>query len=140
MKIAVITDDGTTISQHFGRAPLYSVVTVEDGKTTGKEQRAKAGHNTFAGAGEHHEHHGHGHECSCGEKHGYDAGAQERHRGMFAAISDCDVLITGGMGWGAYEGAQGAGLKTIVTDVKDIDEAVSLYIEDKLSNLMDRLH
>ena len=32
MKIAAITEDGTTISQHFGRAPLYLVVTVEDAK------------------------------------------------------------------------------------------------------------
>ena len=27
MKIAAISDDGTTISQHFGRAPFYVVVT-----------------------------------------------------------------------------------------------------------------
>ena len=36
MKIAVITEDGTTISQHFGRAPLYVVVTVEGGKIANK--------------------------------------------------------------------------------------------------------
>ena len=35
MKIAAITDDGTTISQHFGRAPYYVVVTVEAGAGTG---------------------------------------------------------------------------------------------------------
>ena len=31
MKIAVITDDEKTISQHFGRAPYYMVFTIEDG-------------------------------------------------------------------------------------------------------------
>jgi predicted Fe-Mo cluster-binding NifX family protein len=29
MKIAVITDDGKTISQHFGRAPYYMVFSIE---------------------------------------------------------------------------------------------------------------
>ena len=30
MKIATITDDGVTISQHFGRAPYYMVYTVKE--------------------------------------------------------------------------------------------------------------
>ena len=38
MKIAVVTDDGTTICQHFGRAQYYSVITIENGKVKGKEQ------------------------------------------------------------------------------------------------------
>jgi predicted Fe-Mo cluster-binding NifX family protein len=29
MKIAAVSEDGITISQHFGRAPFYIVVTVE---------------------------------------------------------------------------------------------------------------
>ena len=29
MKIAAVSEDGVTISQHFGRAPFYVVVTVE---------------------------------------------------------------------------------------------------------------
>ena len=48
MKIAAITDDGQTISQHFGRAPYYVVVTVEDGKVVQHEQREKLGHSHFA--------------------------------------------------------------------------------------------
>jgi hypothetical protein len=32
MKIAAITDDGITISQHFGRAPYYMVLTIENGE------------------------------------------------------------------------------------------------------------
>jgi len=39
MKIAVISDDGKTISRHFGRAPYYLVLTVEDGKIVAREQR-----------------------------------------------------------------------------------------------------
>ena len=66
MKIAVIGEDGTRISQHFGRAPLYVVVIVEGGRVISKETRAKAGHNTFA-ANKHT-------DSIPEERHGYDAG------------------------------------------------------------------
>ena len=132
MKIAAISDDETTISQHFGRAPLYVVVSVEDGKIVSKETRAKTGHHTFAA-----------HQPSDlapGERHGYDAGSQIRHQSMIETISDCQVLLAGGMGWGAYESMQSYNIKPIVTDVKSIDEAVQLYLDGKLINLMERLH
>jgi predicted Fe-Mo cluster-binding NifX family protein len=132
MKIAAITDDEVNISQHFGRAPYYVVVTVDAGKVTAKETRSKAGHHTFAA-----------HEppkLAPGEQHGYDAGSQSRHESMAEAISDCQVLLAGGMGWGAYEAMKGYGIETIVTDVKDIDDAVELYLAGRLTNLMDRLH
>jgi predicted Fe-Mo cluster-binding NifX family protein len=132
MKIAVISEDGATISQHFGRAPLYVVVTVEDGKIVNKETRDKAGHHTFAG-GQHP-------ETAPGERHGYDAGAQSRHAQMAQNIGDCQVLIAGGMGWGAYDSFKSRGINTIVSDVQNIDEAVELFIDDKLPNLMERLH
>lgn len=132
MKIAVISDDGNAISQHFGRAPLYVVVTVEDGKIVSKENRAKAGHHSFAG--------GHHSETAPGERHGYDAGAQSRHTAMAQSIDDCQVLIAGGMGWGAYESMKSRGIETVVTDIEDIEQAVNMYVEGKLPNLMERLH
>jgi len=100
MKIAVVTEDGNTISQHFGRAPYYQVLTIEDGKIVHKEQRDKAGHSTFAGHDEEH--------LAPGERHGFDAGAQARHASMMGNIIDCQVLIARGMGWGAYESLKGS--------------------------------
>jgi predicted Fe-Mo cluster-binding NifX family protein len=132
MKIAAISEDGTTISQHFGRAPLYVVATIENGKIASKENRDKAGHHTFAG-GQHP-------ETAPGEKHGYDAGAQSRHAQMARSIEDCQVLIAGGMGWGAYDSLKGRGIETIITDVEGIDEAIDLYLKGNLPNLMERLH
>lgn len=132
MKIAAISDDETTISQHFGRAPLYVVVTVEDGKIVSKETRAKTGHHTFAG-----------HQppdLAPDESHGYDAGSGVRHQSMAETIADCQVLLAGGMGWGAYESMQSYNIKPVVTDVKSIDEAVKLYLEGKLENQIERLH
>jgi len=132
MKIAAITEDGTSISQHFGRAPLYLVVTVEDGKIVSKETRNKTGHHSFAA----HQHP----ETAPGERHGYDTGAQSRHVSMAEAIADCQVLISGGMGWGAYDSMRSRNIETLVTDVGSIDEAVKLYLAGKLPNLMERLH
>jgi predicted Fe-Mo cluster-binding NifX family protein len=132
MKIAAITDDKVTISQHFGRAPLYLVATVENGKVVKKEIRNKAGHHTFGG-GEHP-------ETAPGERHGYDAAAQSRHTTMAQTIDDCQVLLAGGMGWGAYESLKSHNIEAIVTDVENIDEAMTLYLQGKLPNLMDRLH
>ena len=131
MKIAAITEDGTMVSQHFGRAPLYLVVMVEDGKIVSKGTRAKTGHHTFAA------HHS---ELAPDERHGYDAGAQTRHASMAETIADCQVLIAGGMGWGACESLKSRNIKLVVTDVENIDEAISLYLAGKLPNLMERLH
>ena len=131
MKIAAISDDEVAVSEHFGRAPLYVVVTVEDGKIVSKETRAKTGHHTIA---VHHT------ELAPGERHGYDAGSQVRHASMMENIADCQVLIAGGMGWGTYESLKSHCIQPIVTDIRSIDEAVKLYLEGKLPNLMERLH
>ena len=48
MKIAAVSDEGVTISQHFGRAPFYVVVTVEAGQVFASEKRYKVGHVHFA--------------------------------------------------------------------------------------------
>jgi predicted Fe-Mo cluster-binding NifX family protein len=132
MKIAVISEDGTTISQHFGRAPFYVVVTVEEGKVVAKETRDKMGHHSFAGQ--------HYDDTAPGERHGYGAGAQSRHTSMMETIADCQALLVGGMGWGAYESLRSNNIEAIVTDVASIDEAVKLYLEGELPNLMERLH
>ena len=131
MKIAAVTEDGITISQHFGRAPFYMVFTVENSKVVNQEKRPKAGHHGSAACPDDHD--------SCGE-HGHGAGAEAIHTTMAQAIDDCQVLIAGGMGWGAFESLKSRNIEPIVTNVKDIDKAVKLYIAGKLPNLMERLH
>jgi predicted Fe-Mo cluster-binding NifX family protein len=132
MKIAAVSEDGYKISQHFGRAPYYVVLTVENGQILHKETRPKPGHHTFAA----HE----PHKMAPGERHGFDAGSQSRHASMAETISDCQVLLAGGMGWGAYESLKSHNIETIVTDIDNIYKAVELYLKGKLPNLMDRLH
>jgi predicted Fe-Mo cluster-binding NifX family protein len=135
MKIALVSDDGITISQHFGRVPFYVVVTIENGQIVGREMREKLGHAQFAGQ------HGpaeHGH--AGGQGHGFDRGAQDRHGRMAAAIADCQVLIARGMGAGAYESMRQAGIRPIITDIPTIDEAVRAFIEGRLTDHPEWLH
>jgi predicted Fe-Mo cluster-binding NifX family protein len=134
LKIAVVTEDGISICQHFGRAPYYAVINVENGTIVDKETRAKAGH----GAGGHDCHHG-GNDCH-GERHGMDPSSQSKHAGMMANILDCQVLIAGGMGYGAYESLKSHNIDPIITDINSIDEAVKAYLEGNIVNLMDKLH
>lgn len=142
MKIAAITDDGATISQHFGRAPYYMVFTVEDGKIVGRDLREKAGHAQFQHEGGHHheEPHEHGHSGGAQGRHGYGAAAQGRHARMAAAITDCEAVLCRGMGWGAYESMKEHGITPVVTDIRDIEEAVRAYLDDSIKDLTDRLH
>ncbi|KPK46320.1 MAG: hypothetical protein AMJ77_06140 [Dehalococcoidia bacterium SM23_28_2] len=131
MRIAAVSDDEVHISQHFGRAPYYVVLTVEEGKVVDSETRPKAGHRTFAAQGHP--------RLAPGERHGYDPGSQAKHRSMAEAISDCEVLIAGGMGMGAYESLKGYGIRPIITDVAVIREAVLRYIDGNLPDLRERL-
>lgn len=132
MKIAVITSDGKTIDQHFGRAPYYLVVTIEEGKVTQQELRDKMGHRHFVAQ---HEENDHG---SAG--HGMDAGSHQKHASMAETISDCKALICGGMGMGAYESMRQFNIKPIVTDLRDIETAVQAFMDGKLIDHTELLH
>jgi len=134
MKIAVVTDDGKSISQHFGRASHYLVVTVENGKIISREMRDKAGHNQFHA--EEHEHH---HE-EAGEQHGYGPSADHKHGRMAETITDCEALLCRGMGRGAYESMQARKIRPVVTDIADIDEAVKAYINGQIVDHIEKLH
>lgn len=132
MKIAAITDDGRTISQHFGRARYFLVVSVEDGKIVGQELRDKAGHHTFAP----HEAPGRARPAS----HGFDSASQGRHAQMLAAIADCQVVLAGGMGQGMLQNLEQAGIRPILTEVRSIEEAVHAFLEGKLMDRSERVH
>lgn len=151
-KIAVVTDDGQTISMHFGRATHYAVFTVEDGAITGMELRDKMGHRQFADQphdpaddhahddhDHHHEHeHGHGHDH--GRGHGFGQHAEHKHGMMIAAIEDCDAVIARGMGRGAYLAMQNANITPYVTTIKSAEEAVKAYIAGDLADHTEKLH
>ncbi len=133
MKIALITDDGKSIIQHFGRAPYYLVVTLEDGKEVTRELRPKLGHQQFQQAGEHAEH-------AHGQEHGHDEASHQKHTSMAETIQDCAVLICGGMGFGAYESMRRLNIQPVVTDLRDIEEALRAFGAGQLSDHPEKLH
>lgn len=131
MKIAAVTDDGTSISAHFGRASYYAVLTLENGQVVKRELRDKLGHSHFVHReGEHEQ----------GQPHGFGPEAQDRHSRMIAAIEDCQVLLARGMGWGARKSLEQAGIQAIITDIPDIELAVSAYLGGELVDHTELLH
>jgi predicted Fe-Mo cluster-binding NifX family protein len=132
VKIAVVSDDGLTISQHFGRAEMYVVLTIEDGQIVAEETRPKLGHGAFVG-----QPHA---DLDAQGRHGFGAGAQSRHEQMAEAVGDCQALIAGGMGWGAQESLRQRGIEVVVTDVENARDAALRHAAGELPNLVERLH
>ncbi len=120
-KIAFPTEDGETISAHFGRAPFFVVVTVNEGEAPRFEKRSKAFHGSLEHAPEP------GHQ-------GHD------HQTMFAPIADCQVLIAGGMGQPAYDHAVAAGLQVLLTGEKTFSTALEAYRSGLLLSDLRRIH
>lgn len=118
-KIAFPTDDGETISPHLGRAPFYIVATVDDSEKIAFEKRDKAHHGAET-------------------EHSVDHGTM--HETMFAAIKDCQVLISGGMGEPAYQHAQAQGLEIVLPAEKNIKLALEAYRAGTLVSDARRIH
>jgi len=132
MKIAFATDDGKTISAHFGRASHYMVVTLDKGIIIQHEMRDKLGHNHFANEP---------HPAQAeGKPHGFDPASQDRHIQMAEAIRDCEALICKGMGRGAYESLRTLNIRPLVTDIETVDEAAISYASGQMADHIEKLH
>jgi predicted Fe-Mo cluster-binding NifX family protein len=127
MKVAVITEDGHTISQHFGRAPYYLVFTVENKEIVGKELRDKVGHRQFASDND-------------PRGHGFGALSDAKHGRMIESVQDCEAIIVRGMGRGAYLAMEQAHIHPFVTELVDAEDAVKAYIGGTLDDHTDQLH
>ncbi len=121
-KIAFPTEDGETISPHLGRAPFFLVASIDDSGSIKFENRDKAFHGDEAKHAAH-EHTGEG-----------------MHGRMFGAISDCQVLIAGGMGEPAYEQALASGLEVFLPGEKNIRRALEDYQAGSLTSDIRRIH
>ena len=133
MNIAAVTDDGTTISAHFGRAQFYEVLSIENGTIVKRERRPKAGHHSFAQHDQHmHSDHGTGH--------GFDQASVHKHNQMAETIKDCQIVLARGMGHGAYQGMLQNNIKPIVTDIQAIDDAVQAVLKGIIVDHTEKLH
>ncbi len=115
MKIAIASNDGTTISSHFGRTMGFVVFEVEKGKVKERVYRK----NDFTG-------HARGME---GADHNSD-----RHGPILEALKDCKTVIARGMGRRIYNDLNNADIETFIVEENDAHQAVHLYLESKLNN------
>ena len=123
LSVAFPTDDGITITQHFGRATGYEVVTIAAGKVAGRERRDKFSH-----------HHGADGHPDDGHDHG------SAHGRMIDAITDCQVVVAGGMGRPIFEELARAGIRPILVQTHSIDEALEQILGGTLTNAPERVH
>ena len=145
MKIAVVTDDGTTVAQHFGRARYYRVYEIENGTVVDDELRDRTATLHHGGRDHdeqhgHHTHHGGRDHDEQREHHGHGNGAADRHAGMIEQITDVRILIAGGMGYGARQALADAGIEVVATDERQTDGAVGAWLAGSLQHRADRLH
>ncbi len=119
IKVAIPTEDGETISRHFGQAKYFQVIVLENGHVNGSELREKASHQMG--------------------DHTHSAGVHPGQQ-MVDAIADCQALISGGMGAPAYNRAVTAGLEVILTQQTSIDWAIEAYVAGTLENELQLVH
>lgn len=121
MKIAVATVDGVSVSQHFGQSAGFVVFEVE-GKNV-KQRELRTNEQTPHAQG----------ICQHGQ-HGHGA---HSHAGMFGMISDCEIVLCGGMGGGAAQALRQAGIRpVIVPTAGPAEEAVSQYLNGEVSEVV----
>lgn len=118
MRIAFVTDDGETLSAHFGRAQYYLMVDVEEGVEVGRKTILK--HRPK----EHGEEHEHG----------------QGHGARFNLLEGCQVLIARGMGQRALDHLNEMGIEVIVCDEESINVALAAYLDGALAHNPQRIH
>jgi predicted Fe-Mo cluster-binding NifX family protein len=122
---AVATDDGMTVSSHFGRARFYEVMNFVDGRLVTRERREKAGHHAFAS----------------GEKEGAPGvDHEQRHQSMISPIMDCQVVVVRGMGQGAVDHLRQAKLTPVLTSLHTIEEVIGAIGAGRLDHDPNRIH
>ena len=135
MKIAIVSNDEKTISQHFGRAEKYIVVSYEQENIIERKSLPKL---DFCHSS--HRRHGQHQHKSDPRGSGFGHRSKVTHEQMFESIKDCDILVSRGMGRGAYLDLQQLGIKPIITDISDIDMAIQAVMDDSIINHVEKLH
>jgi predicted Fe-Mo cluster-binding NifX family protein len=126
MKIAAVTDDGVTLSEHFGQATRYVVTTVVEGRVVSREERAKPACDHHHNAETESAHHDHPHAETDDGGH-LDEGP-DLHTRMTDVIADCEAVIARGVPRPMYNHLVGAGIRPLITCIETIDDALDAYL------------
>lgn len=117
MRIAIPTDDGTSIAEHFGRSAAFLIFETENGHITGRSTKTNHAKHT---------------QGSCGHN---SAGSKAHsHAGILVALEGCEVVICAGMGSRAAEALKAGGVtEIVVTAPEPAEETVSAFLAGKLT-------
>lgn len=115
MKIAIASDNKKTISHHFGRALGFAIFELDNGKVINQEYRENRGKNRG--------------ECGTCD-----------HAMMINNIKDCQVVISYGMGQRIYQDLMNSNISAVVTEEKNVKDALEKFMQDNLKNRLDKLH
>ena len=120
MKIAVASDDGLSISTHFGRSAGFVIFVAENDEIVKSDYRQ----NTS----------GHHHEGECNHEQGHEQPhGQHSHNGFLSSLDGCDVIICRGMGRRAIVDLKANGIAVAITsEPVDVATAAKLYAQGKL--------
>jgi len=118
MTIAVPTNDGTSISEHFGRSAAFLIFNTENGQIKSRRMKTNIGKHSHPRG-----------ECkqTSTEVHSHD------HQGILTTLEGCEVVICAGMGHRAAEALQGRGVQIVFAAPGPADETVAAYLDGKLS-------
>ena len=118
MKIAVPTNDGTSLSEHFGRSAGFLVFEIDGGKIQNCEMRRNVAQHSHDPGG-----------CAHGPQ-GHEA---HSHAGIVSCLAGCDIVICGGMGRQAADALRSAGVTPVVAGFRGAAEgAVKAYLNGEL--------
>ncbi len=123
MKIAVPTNDGVNLAEHFGRSAAFIVFEVDGNKIASQEIRQNLPHDDHAL-------HGCGAEATDNHK--------NHHTGMAAILDGCSLVVCGGMGWRAAQSLEEAAIRpVIVAAAGPAAQIVTRYLAGELTPAQD---
>jgi predicted Fe-Mo cluster-binding NifX family protein len=122
MRIAVASDDGTSIAAHTGRCDGFVIFEIDRGQASQQEYRP----NSFTA-------HARG-QCHEGHPHSEQAD-HHSHVPLLSAIGDCCALVTRGLGPRLVADLASIGIDAYVCTVPSVDQAVQQYAEGRLPRI-----
>lgn len=132
MRLAIASDDDRSVAQHFGRCFGFTVVNLDaDGIRERQWMPQRATHHVLQSTA------GHGHEHAHGDQHGHEHGhgGRHSHAGIVSLLQGCDLVVGGGMGRRIRDDLASAGIRTVITDISDVDDVIEAVRQDRLVNV-----
>lgn len=124
MKIAVASNDNSTITGHIGKCKGFIMYNIEENKVSSREYLT----NTFTHHAQNQGEHNHEEHQHQGEGYGHGHGA------LLSALSGVSHMIFAGGGWRLIEDLKANGITPVLTQHKDADSAVQLLLEGELES------